>query len=86
MKSNEKYVFLDLLPPSGPCCRSAKFYLNMPGDLDNVIILTSSTQLVALVYNMDEWRICGKPEFNGIFLRLIWKLEDFNHMAGWGPV
>ena len=86
MKSNEKYVFFfDLLPPSVPCCRSAKFYLNMPADLDHVIILTSSTRLVALVYNMhdmDKWRICGKPEFNEIFLRLRWKLEDFDLIAG----
>ena len=35
-----------------------------------------------LVYNMDEWRICGKAEFNAIFLRLRWKLEDFDQMAG----
>ena len=34
---------------------------------------------------MAEW-ICRKAEFNGIFLRLRWKLEDFDHMAGWGPV
>ena len=58
----------------------------MPGDLDHVIILTSSTQLIALVYNMDEWRTCGNAEFNGIFLRLRWKLEDFDQIAGWGPV
>ena len=58
----------------------------MPGDLDHVIILTSSTQLIALVYNMDECRICGKSEFNEIFLRLRWKLEDFDQIAGWGPV
>ena len=58
----------------------------MRGDLDHVIILTSSTQLIALVYNIDEWRICGKPEINAIFLRLRWKLEDFDQMAGWGPV
>ena len=32
MKSNKKYVFFfDLLPLSVPCCRSAKFYLNMTG-------------------------------------------------------
>ena len=80
MKSNEKYVFR----PVGS--RSAKFYLNMPGDLDHVIILTSSTQLTVLVYNMDECRICGKAEFNAIFLRLRWKLEDFDQIAGWGPV
>ena len=34
-----------------------------------------------LVYNMDEWRICGNAEFNSIFLRLRWKLEDFDQMA-----
>ena len=84
MKSNEKYVFFfDLLPPP---CRSANFCLNMPGDLDHVIILTSSTQTYRLVYNMDEGRICGKAEFNTIFLRLRWKLEDFNQIAGLGPV
>ena len=55
----------------------------MPGDLDHVhvIILTSSAQLIALVYNMDECRICGKAEFNAIFLRLRWKLEDFDQIA-----
>ena len=58
----------------------------MPGDLDHVIILTSSTQLIALVYNMDEWSIRGNAEFNAIFLRLRWKLEDFDQIAGWGPV
>ena len=35
---------------------------------------------------MDEWRIRGNAEFNAIFLRLRWKLEDFDQMAGWGPV
>ena len=39
-----------------------------------------------LVYNMDEWGICGNAEFNAIFLRVRWKLEDFDQMAGWGPV
>ena len=87
MKSNGKYVFsLIYYQPSVPCCRRAKFCLNMPGDLDQVIILTSSTQLMFLVYNMDEWRICRIAEFYGIFLRLRWRLQDFNHMAGWGLV
>ena len=86
MKSNENMFFFDLLPRLGPCCRSAQFYLNMPGDLDHVIILTSSTQLIALVYNMDECRTCAKAEFNAIFLRLRWKLGDFDQIAGWGPV
>ena len=31
-----------------------------------------------LVYNMDEWRICGNAKFNSILLRLRWKLEDFD--------
>ena len=35
-----------------------------------------------LVYNMDEWRICGNAEFDAIFLRLRWKLADFDQMAG----
>ena len=39
-----------------------------------------------LVYNMDEGRFCGKAEFNAIFLRLRWKLEDSDQIAGWGPV
>ena len=69
-----------------PCCRSAKFYLNMPGDLDHVIILTLSIQLMAKSYNMDRWRIGGNAEFNAIFLRLRGKLEEFDQMAGWGPV
>ena len=29
---------------------------------------------------MDKWRICGNAEFNAIFLRLRWKLEDFDQM------
>ena len=48
MKSNEEIcVFFDLLPLSVPSCRSAKIYLNMPGDLGHVLISTSSTQLMA---------------------------------------
>ena len=39
-----------------------------------------------IVYSMDECRICGKAEFNANFLRLRWKLEDFDQIAGWGPV
>ena len=54
IKSNEKYVFSLIYYP-----RRAKFYLNMPGDFDHVIILTSSTQLVALVY---KWTNGGSME------------------------
>ena len=35
-----------------------------------------------LVYNMDEWRIYVNAEFDAIFLRLGWKLADFDQMAG----
>ena len=88
MKSNEKYVnfFFDLQPPSVPSCQSANFYLNMPGDLDHFDYFDVFYSTYRLVYNMDEGRICGKAEFNTIFLRLRWKVEDFDQIAGWGPV
>ena len=37
-----------------------------------------------LVYNMDECRLFGKADFHANFLRLRWKLEDFDQKAGWG--
>ena len=57
--------FLDLLPPSVPCCRSAKFYLNMPGDLGHVIILTSSIQLIAYSRGQDviPWDLLAEIDF-----------------------
>ena len=69
-----------------PSCRSAKFCYDMPGDLGHVIILTSSTQLLAY---FTTWTIDGlveKLNLMGFSLRARWKLEDFGHMAGWGPV
>ena len=33
---------------------------------------------------MDERGICEKVKLNVIFLRLRWKLEDFDQIAGWG--
>ena len=33
---------------------------------------------------MDECRICGKAEFNAMFHRLRWKLDDFDQKAGSG--
>ena len=49
MKSNEKYVFFKFTTSVGALLPKRKilFYLDMSGDLDHVIILTSSTQLVA---------------------------------------
>ena len=44
---------------------------NKDGNLDHVIIHSA----YCLVYNMDEYRICGNDEFNAIFLRLIRKLK-----------
>ena len=89
MKSNEKYVFSLIYCPRRclPAEVQDKFcYDNfarrlVSPDYFDVIYSTSR-----LVYNMDERRICRKVEFNGIFLRLRWKLEDFDHMVGWGAV
>ena len=63
--------FFDLLPPSVPCCR----------DYFDVIY---STYRLGLQHGRmeDLW----KPENNAILLRLRRKLEDFDQMAGWGPV
>ena len=87
MKSNEKYVFsLIYYPRRGLALPKRKILFEharrlRSRDYFDVIYSTCRFGL-----QMDEWRICGKLEFNGIFLRLRWKLEDFNHMAGWGPV
>ena len=51
-----------------------------------MFILRSATQQLTEVYDMDEGRVCGKAEFNAIFLRLRWKLENFNEIRGLGPV
>ena len=60
MKSNEKYVFsLIYYPRRGLAAEAQNFILNMPGDFDHVIILTSSTQHVALVY---KWTNGGSVE------------------------
>ena len=77
--------FFYLLPPSVPCCRSGKFYLNTRrlGSRDYFDVIYSTCRLV---YNMDECIICRKAEFNAIFLRLKWKLEDFDQIAGWRSV
>ena len=82
MKSNEKYVFsliLILLPKRKILFEHARRLWSH--DYFDVIYST-----YRLVYNMDKWRICGKAEFNAIFLRLRWKMEDFDQMAGLGPV
>ena len=31
-------------------------------------------------------QLYGGERVNAIFLRLRWKLEDFDQIAGWGPV
>ena len=43
MKSNGKYVFFDLLPPSAPFCRNPKFCHDMPGDLGDYFDVIYST-------------------------------------------
>ena len=41
-----KNMFFCLLPPSVPDCQSTKFYLSMSEDLDHVIILMLSLNLL----------------------------------------
>ena len=85
MKSNEKYVFSFiyyrqcLLPKRKVLFEHARRL----GSRDYFDIIYSTYRLV---YNMDECRICRKAQFNAIFLRLRWKLEDFDQIAGWGTV
>ena len=77
MKSNEKYVFPLIYYPCQCLAAEAKVlfqHARRLGSRDYFDIY--STYL--LVNTMDECRICGKAEFNAIFLRLRWKLEDFD--------
>ena len=86
MKSNEKYVFSLIYYLCRALLLKRKIlfeHARRLGSHDYFDVIYSS---YCLVYNMDEWRICGKAEFNVIFLRLRWKLEDFDQMAGWGTV
>ena len=86
MKSNDKYVFSLIYCPRQGLDPEAKILVEHArrlGSHDYFDIIYSTYRLV---YNMDEWRICGNAEFNTIFLRLRSKLEDFYQMAGSGPV
>ena len=86
MKSNEKYVFSLFTIPVGALLPKRKIlfeHARRLGSRDYFDVIYSTYRLV---YNMDEWRICRKAEFDAIFLRLRWKLEDFDQIAGWGPV
>ena len=86
MKSNEKYVFYLIYYPIGallPKCKILFEHARRLGSRDYFDVIYST---YPLVYNIDEWSICGKAEFNAIFLRLRCKLEDFDQIAGWGPV
>ena len=82
MKSNEKYVF-SLIYYLRRCLAAEAQNLfghaRRLGSRDYFDVIYSTYRLV---YNMDEWRICEKAELNAIFLRLRWKLEDFDQMAG----
>ena len=85
MKSNEKYIF-SLIYYLGALLPKRKIlfeYARRLGSRDYFDVIYSTYRLV---YNMDERMICRKAELNAIFLRLRWKLEDFEKMAGWGPV
>ena len=62
--------FLRFTTPVGALLPKRKILFENARRLGSRDYLTSSTQLMALVYNMDECIICGKAEFNAIFLRL----------------
>ena len=86
MKSNEKYVFSLIYYSVGAFLPKHKFlfeHARRLGSRDYFDVIYSTYRIV---YNVNEWRICGNAEFNAIFLRLRWKLEDFDQMASWGPV
>ena len=61
-----------------PKCKILVEHARRLGSRDYFDVIYST---YGLVYNMDEWRICGNAEFNAIFLRLRWKLEDFDQIA-----
>ena len=69
MKSNEKYVF-SLIYYHLRCLAAKRKILfehaRRLGSRDYFDVIYSTYRLV---YNMDEWRICGKAELNAIFLR-----------------
>ena len=70
MKSNEKYVF-SLIYYRRRClaakCKILVEHARRLGSHDYFDIIYSTCRLV---YNMDEWRICEKPEFNGLFYQV----------------
>ena len=70
MKSNEKYVFSLIYYPVGALLPKRKIlfeHARRLGSRDYFDVIYSTCRLV---YNVDEWRICGNAEFNTIFLRL----------------
>ena len=85
MKSNEKYVFYLIYYPVGALLPKRKILFEHARRLGSCDYFDVIYSTYPLVYNM-EWRICGKAEFNAIFLRFRCKLEDFDQIAGWGPV
>ena len=83
MKSNEKYVFfLRFTTSVGALLSKRKIIFGHARRLESRDYFDVIYSTCRLVYNMDEWRICGNAEFDAIFLRLRWKLADFDQMAG----
>ena len=90
---NDNMIYIDTGHHSGRSCdrRHCACLVNLTKVSRSTLYSSVHThgernQYVYNMHNMDESRICGKAEFNAIFLRLRWKLEDFDQMAGWGPV
>ena len=70
MKSNEKYVFSLIYCPVGALLPKRKIlfeHARRLGSCDYFDVIYSTCRLV---YNMDEWSIYGKAEYNAIFLGL----------------
>ena len=86
MKSNEKYVFSLIYYPVGALLPKRKILFEHARRLGSHDYFDVTYSTYRLVYNMDECRICGKAGINAIFLRLRWKLENYDQIAGWGPV
>ena len=71
--------FIELVPKSVPFCRSAKFCCDLPGDLNNMIFLTSCTQPFTTSINAGFQELLG---FDSNLLMVEWELKDYDKIAG----
>ena len=78
--------FLGFTTPVGAFLLKCKILFEHARRLRSYAYFDVISSTYHLVYNMDECRNCLKAEFNVIFLRIRWKLEDFDQIAGWGQI